>query len=39
VPVPIGTIDAISTADQDDFLQSTVVHRRGYERTHLADDE
>jgi hypothetical protein len=39
LPVPIGAADAISQPDQDDFLQSNVVHRRGYESTHLTDDK
>jgi hypothetical protein len=39
VPVPIDGTDAITSADQEDFLHTHVVHRRGFERTHLADDK
>jgi hypothetical protein len=38
VPDPVGARDAISQSDEEEFLHSTVVHRRGYERTHLTDD-
>jgi hypothetical protein len=39
VPVAVGATDAVSRVDQDDFLQSSIVHRRGYQRTHLTDDQ
>lgn len=37
--VPPGTPAPVSTADEHEFLTTSVVHRRGYERTHLKDDE
>ncbi|HEV8004070.1 MAG TPA: hypothetical protein VGP63_29665 [Planctomycetaceae bacterium] len=36
--VSLGAPDQISAADQEEFLTTNVVHRRGYERTHLNDD-
>ncbi|HEV3299909.1 MAG TPA: hypothetical protein VG055_09710 [Planctomycetaceae bacterium] len=39
VSLPVGVADAISDADQDEFLSTNVVHRRGYERRHLSDDK
>jgi hypothetical protein len=30
--------DQIAHAEQEEFLTTNVVHRRGYERTHLNDD-
>lgn len=37
-PAPIGTGDAVSSSDLLDFLQTTLVRRKGYDKTHLEDD-
>ncbi len=39
VSVPIGTPAGVSDSDQEEFLRTNIVHRRGYERTHLKDDK
>lgn len=35
---PAGTPDAISTTEQDEFRNSSIVRRRGYDKRHLQDD-
>lgn len=35
---PIGTPDSISAAELRDFIHSSSVRRRGYDKTHLSDD-
>ena len=37
--VPLGTPESISMAEQDDFITTTIVRRRGYDRQHLTDDQ
>jgi hypothetical protein len=37
-PAPIGADDAISPAELQEFIYTSLVHRRGYEKQHLADD-
>jgi hypothetical protein len=36
--VPPGTPDAVSPAEQDEFVRTSVVRRRGYDKQHLSDD-
>lgn len=36
---PCGETDAISQQDIRDFVTSSVVHRKGYDRAHLEDDQ
>lgn len=37
-PAPIGTSDVVPEADLQDFQQTTLVRRKGYDKTHLDDD-
>jgi hypothetical protein len=37
-PAPPGTPDALSEAEQQEFITTSVVRRRGYDKTHLEDD-
>ena len=37
-PAPIGSKDAISDQDVQDFVHTTVVRRKGYDKVHLEDD-
>jgi hypothetical protein len=37
-PAKAGSPDVISEADLKNFLSTTVVHRKGYDRLHLDDD-
>jgi hypothetical protein len=36
-PAPAGSPDAMPEAELQDFLTTTAVRRRGYDKTHLAD--
>jgi hypothetical protein len=37
-PAPLGTRDQIDESQLQQFLQSSVVHRRGYDKPHLHED-
>jgi len=37
--VPLGTAEPVSLAEQNEFLTTTIVRRRGYDRQHLIDDQ
>ncbi len=37
--VPLGAAEPVSLVEQDEFLTTTIVRRRGYDRQHLADDQ
>jgi hypothetical protein len=37
--VPLGEREPVSQAEQDEFLTTNFVRRRGYDKTHLDDDE
>jgi hypothetical protein len=38
-PAPSGASDQISAAQLDEFLHSSAVRRRGYDKQHLSDDD
>lgn len=37
-PAPAGTPDVVGAADLRDFIATSLVRRKGYDETHLADD-
>ncbi len=37
--VPIGTPDLVTEAQQQEFIHTSVVRRKGYDKTHLDDDQ
>lgn len=37
--VPLGTVEPVSLSEQDEFITTTTVRRRGYDRQHLTDDQ
>jgi hypothetical protein len=37
-PAPPGTPDALTEAEQQEFITTSIVRRRGYDKTHLEDD-
>ena len=37
--MPFGAAELVSQAEQDEFITTTIVRRRGYDRQHLTDDQ
>jgi hypothetical protein len=37
--VRLGTAEPVSLSEQDEFITTTIVRRRGYDRLHLTDDQ
>ena len=37
--MPLGTAEPVPVVEQDEFITTTIVRRRGYDRQHLTDDQ